>query len=147
MAGQFPTGPAEFNVKIDVDAARRLFSGSPVPIVFSGYEIGQKILYPASSIEKDFAYVPHHPIADAYRAYKKMPYDRQTWDLTAVLYAVRPKSFGLSVKGRVAVDDKGVTTFKEDNSGLDQYLTATPEQCAKALQQMIELATRRPGLK
>jgi purine nucleosidase len=147
MAGHFPTGPAEFNVKVDVDAARRLFAGSPAPIVFSGYEVGQQILYPAASIERDFAYVAHHPIADAYRAYKKMPYDRQTWDLTAVLYAVRPKSFGLSAKGRVAVDDQGVTTFQEDKNGLHRYLTATPGQGAQALQQMIELATRRPGLK
>jgi len=148
MAGHFPTGPAEYNVKTDVEAARKLFTGSPVPIVFSGYEVGLKILYPASSIEHDFSYTPHHPIADAYRAYKPMPYDRPTWDLTAVLYAVRPKqSFGVSPKGRVEVDDKGVTSFKEDKSGLDQYLTATPEQAQHALAQMIELATRAPGRK
>jgi hypothetical protein len=77
-----------------------------------------------------------------------MPYDRQTWDLTAVLYAVRPKgTFGLSAKGRVRVDDKGVTTFTEDPNGLDQYLTATPEQGRHALAQMIELASRAPGKK
>jgi purine nucleosidase len=148
MAGQFPTGPAEYNVRIDIEAARKLFGESPVPIVFSGFEVGKGILYPATSIEHDFAYVPHHPVADAYRAYMPMPYDRQTWDLTAVLYAVRPKgTFGLSAKGRVTVDDKGVTTFAEDPNGLHQYLTATPEQSQKALAQMIELASRAPGKK
>ena len=29
-------------------------------------------------------------VVDAYRNYMKMPYDRQTWDLTAVLYGMRP---------------------------------------------------------
>jgi purine nucleosidase len=148
MAGQFPTGPAEFNVRVDIEAARKLFGESPVPIVFSGFEVGKGILYPATSIQHDFAYVPHHPVADAYRAYMPMPYDRQTWDLTAVLYAVRPKgTFGLSAKGRVTVDDKGVTTFAEDPNGLHQYLTATPEQSRQALAQMIELASRAPGKK
>jgi inosine-uridine nucleoside N-ribohydrolase len=148
MAGHFPTGPAEFNVKIDVEAARKLFDESPVPIVFSGYEVGKAILYPATSIEKDFSYVPHHPVADAYRAYMEMPYDRPTWDLTSVLYVARPKGlFGISPKGRVSVDDQGVTSFKEDPTGLHQYLTATPEQGQRALAQMIQLATRPPGRK
>ncbi len=91
MAGNFAHGPAEFNVATDVEAARKLFGESPVPIIFSGFELGKAILYPATSIGKDFGYVPHHPVADAYRAYMKMPYDRPTWDLTSVLYAVRPK--------------------------------------------------------
>jgi inosine-uridine nucleoside N-ribohydrolase len=148
MAGHFPTGPAEYNVKIDVESARKLFGESPVPIVFSGYEVGKEILYPATSIEHDFSYVPHHPVADAYRAYMPMPYDRPTWDLTAVLYAVRPKgNFGLSPKGRVTVDDKGVTTFAEEPNGPHRYLTATPEQARHALAQMIELASRAPGRK
>jgi hypothetical protein len=34
----------------------------------------------------------HHPLREAYELYQKMPYDRETWDLTAVLYAVRPDS-------------------------------------------------------
>lgn len=148
MAGQFPTGPAEYNVKIDVESARKLCDESPVPIVFSGFEVGKQILYPAGSIEHDFGYVPHHPVADAYRDYMKMPYDRPTWDLTAVLYAVRPKaSFSVSSKGRVTVDAQGVTTFTEDKNGTHQYLTATPEQARLALAQMIQLCTRPPGRK
>jgi inosine-uridine nucleoside N-ribohydrolase len=148
MAGNFAHGPAEYNVATDVEAARKLFGESPVPIIFSGYEVGKTILYPAASIEKDFGYVPHHPVADAYRAYMKMPYDRPTWDLTSVLYAVRPKdSFGLSPKGRVTVDEKGVTTFVEEANGPHQYLTATPEQAQHALAQMIQLAAHPPGRK
>jgi purine nucleosidase len=146
MAGAFPTGPPEYNVKIDVASARKLFTDAPVPIVFSGFEIGKQILYPAASIEKDFAYVPHHPVADGYRAYMKMPYDRPTWDLTAVLYAVRPeKSFGLSQPGLVSVADDGTTHFTADKSGTRRHLTATPEQGRQALATMTELAAKPPG--
>ena len=68
----------------------KLFHDWPTPIVVSGFEVGMALPFPAASIEHDFAYVPDHPVAEAYRSYMKMPYDRPTWDLTAVLYAVRP---------------------------------------------------------
>ena len=40
-----------------------------------------------------------------------MPYDRETWDLTSVLYAVRPDRdyFGLSAPGTITVDGQEVT--------------------------------------
>ena len=143
MAGAFPSGKPEYNVATDIESARTLFAESPVPIVFSGFEIGDKILYPASSIEHDFGFVSHHPIADAYRAYKKMPYDRPTWDLTAVLFAVRPKrSFSLSTRGTVAVDDKGVTTFTRKREGPHRYLTASAAQADEARAAMIALASQ-----
>jgi purine nucleosidase len=148
MAGAFPTGKPEYNVKIDIPAARKLFADAPVPIVFSGYEIGNQILYPAASIEKDYSYVAHHPVADGYRAYMKMPYDRQTWDLTAVLYAVRPKkSFGLSEPGDVKILDDGTTAFAPAKSGTRRYLTVTADQKREALAAMIELASQAPGAK
>jgi purine nucleosidase len=133
-------------VRIDVDSARKLFENAPAPVVFSGYEVGARILYPASSIEKDFSYVAHNPVADAYRDYMKMPYDRPTWDLTAVLFAVRPKSsFTLSKPGSVKVAESGATSFVENTKGNCRYLTASPEQGRAALQAMIELASRPPG--
>ena len=52
-------------------------------------------------------------MADAYRSYMPMPYDRPTWDLTSALYAVRPgrQYFALSPAGRVSVDEDGQTRF------------------------------------
>jgi Inosine-uridine preferring nucleoside hydrolase. len=103
----------EFNIKTDIAAARKLFAEWPTPIVVSGDEVGRELPYPASSIEKDFAWTPDHPIADAYRAYKPMPYDAPTWAMTAVLYAVRPQEgyFKLSEPGTIGVLDDGRTTF------------------------------------
>jgi inosine-uridine nucleoside N-ribohydrolase len=147
MGGAFPTVMAEYNIKIDLDASKRLFDRWPTPIVLSGYEIGASILYPAASIEKDFAYAPDHPIPPAYRAYKKMPYDRPTWDLTAVLYAVRPERgyFSLSPEGRVHVDDGGFTRFTPEKGGPHRFLTVTAEQRTRTLEALVQLATQPPG--
>ncbi len=90
MAGNFASGQSEFNLAQDVPSAVKLFHEWPTPIVVSGFEIGLAMPFPASRIEHDFTYARDHPVADAYRSYMKMPYDRPTWDLTAVLFAVRP---------------------------------------------------------
>ena len=45
-------------MKIDIAAAEALVRDWPTPIVFSGFEIGIAVPYPAASIEQDFAYVP-----------------------------------------------------------------------------------------
>ena len=86
MAGNFVEPKPEFNVQKDTASARKLFDQWPGEIVASGFEVGEAMKFPAARIEKDFAWAADHPVVDAYRAYMKMPYDRQTWDLTAVLY-------------------------------------------------------------
>ena len=113
MAGAFPSGKPEFNVMTDIPSARKVFQEWPTPVVFSGFEVGKTLLFPATSIEHDFSWVPDHPVADAYRTYMPMPYDRPTWDLTSALYAIRPdrQYFALSPAGRVSVDEDGQTRF------------------------------------
>jgi inosine-uridine nucleoside N-ribohydrolase len=146
MAGAFPTGNPEYNVKVDIPAARTLCADWPTPIVFSGWEVGNSMLFPATSVETEFAYVANHPIADAYRAFKKMPYDRPTWDPTSALYAVRPERgyFGLSEPGRVTVDDQGKTIFTPAADGPHRYLTVNQVQKARTLEAMVALASQPP---
>lgn len=146
MAGQFPTGRAEYNVKTDLPAAQKVFREWPTPIVASGYEIGEAIKFPAVSIERDFSYVRWHPVADAYRQYMKMPYDRQTWDLTSVLYAVRPDRgyFSLSEPGRIEVDGEGRTKLTPATTGQHRYLTVNEMQKTKTLEALIQLASQPP---
>jgi len=149
MAGMFaPAGrQKEYNVFIDLPAAKSVFANWPTPVVVSGFEIGLAIKYPASSIEQDFAYVANHPLAESYRLYQKMPYDRETWDLTAVLYAIRPERgyFGLSEPGEVTVDDAEITQFAPAPAGRHRYLTVTPEQIARVREALIQLASQPPG--
>src|SRR5437588_3717496 len=139
MGGAFPQGKPEYNIQTDIPAAKKLFSEWPTPIVTSGFEVGEKILYPATSIQNDYGYVPDHPLAEAYRDYMKMPYDRPMWDPTAALYAVRSASFALSAPGTITVDDEGRTHFAPDASGRHRYLTPTAEQRAAGLRAIVEL--------
>jgi len=144
MGGAFPDGKPEYNIQIDIPAAKKLFAEWPGSIVTSGYEIGNKIVFPAASILKDYSYAVDHPLAEAYRDYMKMPYDRPMWDPTATLYAVRPDAFSLSAPGVITVDDEGRTHFAASANGRHRYLIATPEQNAAALRAIIELASRPP---
>jgi inosine-uridine nucleoside N-ribohydrolase len=144
MAGDFAKPRPEYNVRQDLASARKLVAGWPVEAVWSGFEIGETIKYPARSIERDFSWTAHHPVAEAYRNYMKMPYDRETWDLTAALYAVRPGDgyFDLSPPGVVDIDGQGVTKFKEQASGRHRYLKVNDLQRARIREAFEYLASQ-----
>ena len=147
MAGNFATGQPEFNLAQDVPSAVKLFREWPTTIVVSGFEIGVAMPFPASRIEHDFAYVLDHPVVDAYRSYMKMPYDRPTWDLTAVLYAVRPDDgyFSVSPPGTITVLPDGSSHFDLSTGGNHRYLELTGEQQVRTLEAMILLASQPPA--
>jgi purine nucleosidase len=138
----------EYNVVKDLPAARKLAAEWPVPIVWSGFEIGRNLRYPHQSIERDYDYVTHHPLADAYQLYNPPPHDRPTWDLTSVLYAVRPDGgyFDLSDVGRVAVADDGLTTFAVSEGGRDRYLIIRDAQKARTTEALVLLSSQPPSL-
>lgn len=149
MAGSFDGGlkKGEYNVIKDIPSAMKVFAEWPGEIVVSPYEVGSKILYPASSIEKDFGWAKDHPMVVAYRSYQKMPYNRPTWDLTAVLYAVEgneKKYFDVSHSGRVTVDGEGITHFAADPAGKHIYLSVDSAQAAAIKERFIELITKKP---
>ncbi len=139
----------EYNVVMDLDSARQLFENWPVPIVASGFEIGLAILYPAQSIEKDYRYVLHHPVAQAYCCYMKMPYDRPCWDLTSVLYAVRPQRgyFDLSEPGTIQVDEAGHTIFTPQPGGPHRYLMVKEPQIIRVIELFTNLCSQPPDAK
>jgi inosine-uridine nucleoside N-ribohydrolase len=144
MGGEFPKGQPEYNIKTDIRSARKLFAEWPTPIVVSGFEVGNAIIYPGASILHDFDYVADHPLVDAWKSFQKMPYDRPTWDPTAALYAVRPDSFTPSAPGTIRVDAEGHTRFSAAPGGKHRYLLVANDQGRRALQAMIELAKRPP---
>jgi purine nucleosidase len=150
MGGAFGTSDKkpmlEYNIVKDVHAAQTLVTSWPTPIVFSGFEIGVAIPFPHECIERNFAYVSHHPLAEAYTLYNPPPHDRPTWDLTSVLYAIRPDDgyFDLSPPGRVTVSDDGVTSFAADPKGLHRYLILKAEQRIRVYEALAELASQPP---
>jgi inosine-uridine nucleoside N-ribohydrolase len=144
MAGNFVAAKPEYNVKVDIPSAQKVFHEWPSPIVASGFEIGEAILYPAASIEHDFGWTDNHPVVDAYRAYMTMPYDRPTWDLTAALYAVRPAAsyFELSGPGTIRVSADGNTQLQPGAAGKHRYLIANREQVTRVREALVQLASQ-----
>jgi purine nucleosidase len=143
MAGAFTQIPGkggqlydhkEYNIVKDIPAAKSIATDWPTEVVWSGFEIGISLAYPHQSIQRDFRYAKHHPLAEAYMLYNPPPHDRPTWDLTSVLYGVRPEHsyFDLSEPGSVVVADDGLTTFHRDSTGKHRYLIINEPQ--KALQ-------------
>ena len=129
-AGSFPAGQPEASIKSDVAAARKLFAEWPTPIVAVGTEVGAALPYPGASIDKDFSWSPAHPLVDAYRAFKPMPYDAPAPALAAVLHAVHPDEdyFELSDPGTISVQDDGSTRFTPAVDGKHRYLIVDPAQ-------------------
>jgi inosine-uridine nucleoside N-ribohydrolase len=143
MAGNFADNRRpEYNVMTDRPAASELFASWPTDIYISGFEVGSAILYPASSIENDFA--KDNPVAEAYRLYAKMPYDRPTWDLTTVLYDLRPDRgyFDVSPPGDVVVSPDGSTSFQPSAEGKRYFLRVNPVQVARIRDACVWLASQ-----
>ena len=137
----------EYNVVKDIPSAQSIAHEWPTPIVWSGYEIGIALPYPHESIEQDYQYVKHHPLADAYYLYSPPPHNRPTWDLTSVLYAVFPNRgyFDLSQPGHVIVTDDGVTNYKESSEGKQQYLKISDSQKVRITEALVQLSSQPPS--
>jgi purine nucleosidase len=136
----------EYNVVKDIPSAQALGERWPTAMVYSGFEIGIALPYPADSIERDYAYVPHHPLAEAYIRRNPPPHNRPTWDLTSVLYAILPDRgyFDVSPRGRVTVEPDGFTHFEQGQDGKHQYLILRPEQRPRVLEALVQLASQPP---
>ena len=82
--GTFPNGGGEYNVMWDTAASVRAVNDWPTPVVFSGFEIGARIKVGARLKDTPTG----NPVRACYLRYNGLN-DREAWDLTAVLYAVR----------------------------------------------------------
>ncbi len=130
----------------DVAAAKCVAAEWPTPIVLCGRDLGSQFLFPGESIEKDFAYTPAHPVADAYRACHAMPYDAPSWAMTAMLYAIKPddRYFKVSEPGGISIGDDGQAVFRHSLEGKHRRLLAAPGQKERILKSYTELASAKP---
>jgi len=148
--GAFPEGAAEAHLKPDIAAAVKLFAEWPTPIVAAGAEVGAALEFPgAAAMEKFAQAMPDNPVADAYRAYKPMPYDTPSFALAAALYAARPKEdyFKLSSPGIIKMDEQGRTAFTPAEKGNHRYLIADPTQREKILTAYVDLTSAKPEIR
>jgi len=144
--GIYPEGE-ELYVQADPAAARKVFAEWPTPIVVCGSEVGDALLFPATSIDKDFAWTQAHPVVDAYRAFHAMPYDAPTQAMAAALYAARPKAgqFELSERGTISVAGDGRTKFTPAADGKHRYLIPGALQKPNIIEAYIQLASAKPA--
>ena len=151
MAGVFAEvegveNPSEYNVRVDIDSAQQLTEDWPTPVVFSGFEVGYAIRYPADTIDQDYAYLEHHILAQAYRLHNPDMRDQPLYDLTSVLYAVHPDGgyFDLSPPGWVTISGEGLSLFQQDPEGMHRYLEVSEAQILLVRETLVELCTQPP---
>lgn len=147
MAGNFSDpNHAEFNVAQNVPAFKKVVEEWPGPIYLSGYEIGEKVFSRSEFLEKNL--LPTNPVWQGYAAYfkndeSKKPWDRPSWDQTAMLVAIDPAThpFALSEPVRINVSPEGKTTFEPDDPATKnprRFLKFTDENPPKKVEQILE---------
>lgn len=115
----------EFNVVKDSVASKIAFDNWPTPIIFSGFEIGVKILTGLPIINSS---ITNSPVKDVFA--RSIPLDpndkngRMSWDETAVLVAVRGhEKYFDTVKGKIICNMDGSNGW-DPRGSRDVYLTA-----------------------
>ena len=138
MAGYFPKG-REFNVYVDVKAAQFIFKEWPTEILFSGFEIGNKVFTGKRLVESG---VENSPIVDTYTMCLAQddPKGRDSWDQTATLVAVRGAAPYFEVeRGVITVNDDGSNTWAPDENGRHSRLIfkMTPQQITDIVENLM----------
>lgn len=119
MAGRFPSGN-EFNVREDSAASQYVFSNWPSPVIFSGFEIGQKIKCGLPFLSDNT--IKNSPVKDVFRiCIPKAAEDsagRMSWDETAVLVGVKGiDPWYTIVGGHIEVADNGSNSWNAQGIG------------------------------
>lgn len=129
----------------DPAALNKVVAEYPTEIFFCGRDVGESLVFPGENLDKAFAWAPAHPVVDAYRAFKSMPYDAPLHDLAAVHFAVHPDSgfFTTSEPGTLQAGSGGALKFMP-GGGTVRRLTVDPAKKEQALAALIEIATAKP---
>jgi mono/diheme cytochrome c family protein len=145
-AGRFDSGAPDSVIRADVVGFRKLLAEWPTKVVMAGAELNEALPFPGSSLDTIAEWAPNHPVVDAYRAFKPMPYDAPTQALAAVLSTVSPEEnyFALSEPGTITILDNGRTRFTAAPDGRHHYLLARPEQRERVLDTYVKLITTQP---
>lgn len=159
MGGSFATSPeltayeglSEWNIKNDIPAAQKLVKEWPGAILFSGYEVGDRIKMSPVNLKRDYRSKTAKFLYDSFEhwAEKNAPaemfdHQRPTWDLTSVLFVARPEAerdYYTVQRGDVAFDDAGAATFTPNENGKHYLAVVTPEQCVRVREAFVNLCS------
>jgi inosine-uridine nucleoside N-ribohydrolase len=125
MAGAFPEG-SEFNVNQHPGASAYVIKNWPTPVLFSGFEIGDKIMTGQKVATRGST---GSPVRWAYKyclsSYDKKPIqNRNSWDHTAVLCAVRnPEDYFYVIgNGTFVCNPDGSNSWNADKNSNHSFL-------------------------
>lgn len=130
----------------DAAALRQLVSDCPVPLFFVGKDVGEALRFPGARLDEAFGWTPAHPVADAYRMFRSMPYDAPLHDLAAMHFLVQPDSgfFAVSDPGTLSVAARGAVTFTPSPAGTIRRITVDSAKREAVLDTLIDVATSAP---
>lgn len=140
MAGRFDCDTLEWNVMLDVPAARTVIECYPVPVVFVPFEVGLNVL--TGMPLKNYA---DHPAWYSMRLFAINEFGRdlddeqvarESWDpITTLLATGRGAELFVFERGTVHIDDRGVTTFTPHADGQHTVVrsSADPEAVRAAI--------------
>lgn len=139
MAGKYPSG-IEYNMANDSLASKYVFSHWTKPIIFSGFEIGEKIHTGLPLIHNDK--IVNDPVKDVFSISIPKSTDdangRMSWDETAVFVAIHgPAPYYKLMPGKVKIAADGSDTW--ETQGNQFYLLATrpPAEMEKVINDLI----------
>jgi inosine-uridine nucleoside N-ribohydrolase len=143
MAGRYPEG-SEFNINRDFPSAKYVYENWPTPVLFSGFEIGEKIKCGLPLIHNDS--IANSPVKDVFRISIPLAAEdsagRKSWDETAVLVGVLGYDKWYTIKhGKISINDKdGSNTWVDDENGNQAYLVekTSPEIVQKLIDELIQ---------
>ncbi len=138
MGGLFPEGK-EWNFEMHPQAAAYVTKHWPTDITFTGYEIGAEI---RTGRRLHIDAPADHPVRRSYNAwYGGEGGIRESWDLTAVLYAAEGAAdYWDIVRGTIEVDaESGANCWLPDTDGRHAYLSRKmdPEKLTELLDELL----------
>jgi hypothetical protein len=153
MGGHYPNEEglreANFCTHGGAEYTKKTVERWPLPVVFSGYEIGKEILTGPALLKRS----DDNPVARAYRLFFQAmkgdpkPDRRQSWDQTAVLYAVRGPDpwWRVETGGCNVVGEDGVNEWRSSPDKAHAYLVAKapPKKVAAAISALMVQPPRR----
>jgi pyrimidine-specific ribonucleoside hydrolase len=140
MAGRFPSGN-EFNLAQDIKSSKKVLVDWPTPILFSGFEIGQKIKTGIPLIHEDE--IRKSPVKDVFAICIPMAKEdslgRMSWDETAVFVGVKgwQNYYDLEI-GQCNINEDGINEWRQSGTHEAHLVEKMPpDQMSHIINQLI----------
>jgi pyrimidine-specific ribonucleoside hydrolase len=140
MAGRFPSGN-EFNLAQDINASKKVLADWPTTILFSGFEIGQKIRTGLPLIHNEK--IQESPVKDVFAICIPLAAEdsagRMSWDETAVFVAIKGWQHYYDLKtGKCIINGDGINAW-EQNGNMQAHLVEklSPLEMCEIINQLL----------